>query len=207
MQESLQITYRNLDASDWIERRVREEVSRLERYYPRILGCRVSLELAHRHHVTGNRFRVRIDLAVPGEDIVVNHEPDLHASLQDTAVERAHKDLEIAPEHKHLVVAIDDAFEIARRRLQDFSARQRGFTKTHEPLPHGRVVRLDIAGDFGFIEATDGHEVYFHRNSVIDGDYDDLDIGTPVTFSEEPGEQGPQASTVRRLRESRYAVQ
>lgn len=207
MQEHLQITYRNFDASDWIERRVRDEVASLERYYPRILGCRVALELAHRHHQTGNRFRVRIDIALPGENIVVSHEPDLHAALQDTEVERARKGIEVEPERKHLVVAIDEAFETARRRLQDFGARQRGFTKTHEAPPHGRVARLDIAGEYGFIEASDGHEVYFHRNSVVDGSFGDLEVGSPVAFSEERGERGPQASTVRRLRASRAVLQ
>jgi cold shock CspA family protein len=55
---------------------------------------------------------------------------------------------------------------------------------------------LDAAGEFGFLEAADGHEVYFHKNSVLDG-YDKLAIGTRVVFAEEQGEKGPQASTVK----------
>ena len=96
---------------------------------------------------------------------------------------------------EHLMVAIDDAFETARRRLRDFAARQRGDTKTHEASPHGRVVRLDIAGGYGFIGADDGHEGCFHRNSVLDNEFDELVIGSEVAFSEERGERGPQAST------------
>ena len=197
MQEPLQITFRNFASSEWIEQRVRDEVARLERYYPRIIGCHVLLELAHRHHATGNRFRVRIELALPGGDIVISHEPDLHATAQDEAVEKSARQMEVAPEHKHLVVTIDDAFETARRQLQDFGARQRGDVKTHEPPLHGRVVRLDVAGEYGFIEAADGHEVYFHRNSVLDREFDSLEVGTEVAFSEEAGEKGLQASTVR----------
>ena len=207
MQEHLQITFRDFAASEWIERRVRDEVARLDRYYPRILGCKVLLGFAHGRHATGNRFRVRIDLALAGGDIVVSHEPDLHASLQDVEIGRPTKKLETEPERKHLIVAVDEAFETARRRLQDFAARQRGETKLHEPSPRGRVVRLDAAGEYGFLEAGDGHEVYFHRNSVLDGGFDDLAVGSDVVFSEQAGEQGPRASAVRPVRGARSAAQ
>jgi ribosome-associated translation inhibitor RaiA len=133
MQEALQITYRNVDASEWIDRRIREEVGKLERYYPRIHGCRVLLERAHRRHESGNRFRVRIDLALPGEDIHVSRDPDQHGALKDNEVARPAKQLELGPERKDVAAAIDDAFETARRRLQDFARRQRGDTKIHEP--------------------------------------------------------------------------
>ena len=202
MQEELQITCRNFEADERIERRVREEFARLERYYPRILGGRVLLELAHRHHTVGNRFTIRIDIALPGEDIVVNHRPDLHGTMQDLEIERTSKQLELEPERRHLIVAIDEAFETARRRLQDYAKRQRGDVKTHEPPPHGRVVRMDIAEGYGFIEASDGREIYFHRNSVLGDGFDDLEVGASVIFSEEQGERGPQASTVRRVRAS-----
>lgn len=205
VQEELQIAFRNFDSSEWMERRVRDEVARLERYYPRIISCRVLLELAHRHHLAGNRFRVRIEIGLPGDDIIVNHEPDLHAALQDIAIERPSRQAEVEPEHKHLVVAIDNAFETARRRLQDFARRQRGDTKAHAPRPTGKVVRLDVAAEFGFIQATDGHEVYFHRNAVLNDDFDCLEIGTEVTFTEEAGDRGPQASTVRRIGKHHYA--
>ena len=58
---------------------------------------------------------------------------------------------------------------------------------------------LDASGEFGFLEAADGHEVYFHRNSVLDGLFSRLAVGTRVTFVEEIGEKGPQASTVKLL--------
>jgi cold shock CspA family protein/ribosome-associated translation inhibitor RaiA len=205
VQEELQIAFRNFESSPWIEQRVRDEVALLERYYPRIIGLRVVLELAHRHHLSGNRYRVRIEIELPGEDIVVNHEPDLYASLKDIDVERLTREAEVEPERKHLVVAIDDAFETARRRLQDFARRQRGDVKTHQPRPTGKVVRLDVDGEFGFIEALDGHEVYFHRNSVLGDEYDRLEVGNEVMFSEEAGDKGPQASTVRRIRKHHYA--
>ena len=71
--------------------------------------------------------------------------------------------------------------------------------KHHEPAPAGRVARLDPSGEFGFIETTDGREIYFHRNSVLNDAFHRLKLGTAVAYSEEEGEKGPQASTVRPL--------
>ena len=63
----------------------------------------------------------------------------------------------------------------------------------------GTVVRFDPAGEFGFLRANDGHEIYFHRNSVIDGKFTELAVGSRVMFADEIGEKGPQASTVKLL--------
>ena len=71
--------------------------------------------------------------------------------------------------------------------------------KHHEGSPIGTVVRLDPSGEFGFLESSDGQEVYFHRNSVLDDAFSRLAVGTRVTFAEEVGEKGPQASTVTLL--------
>ena len=51
--------------------------------------------------------------------------------------------------------------------------------------------------DYGFIKTHDGRRVYFHRNSVLDGRFDELDLESEVVFVEEMGNVGPQASTVR----------
>ena len=50
---------------------------------------------------------------------------------------------------------------------------------------------------YGFLETPGGREIYFHKNSVLDGGFGRLKIGTAVRFAEEEGEKGPQASTVR----------
>jgi len=75
----------------------------------------------------------------------------------------------------------------------------RGEVKAHEVQPIGTVKSLDTFGEFGFLQAADGHEVYFHRNSVLGDAFDHLAIGARVTFVEEIGEKGPQASTVKIL--------
>ena len=63
--------------------------------------------------------------------------------------------------------------------------------------PIGTVVQLDPLGEFGLLESSDGQEIYFHRNSVLDDAYSRLLVGSRVTYAEEMGEKGPQASTVK----------
>ena len=71
--------------------------------------------------------------------------------------------------------------------------------KSHEGQPIGTVVRLDPAGEFGFLRSNDGKDVYFHRNSLLDGKFSELAVGSRVVFAEEIGEKGPQATTVKLL--------
>jgi cold shock CspA family protein len=84
-----------------------------------------------------------------------------------------------------------------RRELEDYVRELRGDVKTHDPLPHAKVSELFPMEDYGFIKTHEGHRLYFHRNSVLDGRFDELDIDSEVSFVEELGDKGPQASTVR----------
>ena len=203
VQLPVQITLRNIPFPELIEPEIRQRAARLDRYYDRITSCRVLLERAHRHHVDGSHFHVRIDLGVPGGEIVVSRDSSLHGAEQDLDQARERKQDEAAPVSKHARVAVRDAFDTARRRLQDYARRQRRDTKFHESPPHGKVVQLSAEG-YGFIATTDGREIYFHRHSLIDSNFDDVQVGAEVSFVEEAGEQGPQASTVRVLRKHHY---
>ncbi len=181
MQLPLQVTFRNMDPSDAVEARVREKAAKLERFIDRIVSCRVMIEAPHRRGHKGKLYHVRIDMAVPGGEIVVNKEkPEHHA-------------------HEDVYVAVRDAFDAAARQLEDHARRRRGDVKVHEAPLHGKVARLFPAEDYGFIAAADGSEVYFHRNSVVEGSFGDLKEGSEVRFvvAEAEGEKGPQASTVR----------
>jgi ribosomal subunit interface protein len=178
MQLPLQVTFRNLPPSEAIEAAVRERAARLNVFFDRIMACRVVIEAPHRHHRRGNLFHVRIDLTVPGEELVVSREPAAHQAYQD------------------VYVAIRDAFDEARRQLEDYVRRHRDWKKPRVGPPHGRISRLFPEEGYGFLETADGRQVYFHRNSVRGGDFDRLSLGTEVRFSEEEGEKGPQASTV-----------
>lgn len=171
MRLPLQLTVRNMSLSEAAETDIREKAARLDSFYDQVMGCRVIVEAPHRHHHKGVLYNVRIDMTVPGSEIVIKREP-----------------------HEDLYVAIRDAFDAARRQLEDFARRRRGDVKTHEAPSHARVTKL--LAEYGFLETPDGREIYFHRNSVLDGGFDRLKTGAEVRFSEEEGEQGPQASTV-----------
>lgn len=172
MKLPLQITTRNVSLSEAAAGTIREKAAKLETFYDSIMGCRVLVEAPHRHKHQGVAYNVRLDITVPGGEIVVKREPN-----------------------EDLYVAIRDSFDAARRQLQSFARRQRGQVKAHEAPPVGHV--RDLHGEYGFIETTDGREVYFHRNSVKgNGGFDHLAPDAEVKFVEEDGEQGPQATVV-----------
>jgi len=102
--------------------------------------------------------------------------------------------------HEDVFVAIRDAFDAAQRQLADYARRQRGATKAHDDGGVARVCRLFLEDGYGFIATVDGSEVYFHRNSVIDGAFDTLKVGSEVRLAIEAGDKGPQASTVHIVR-------
>ena len=139
MTQPLQITFRNLKHSDFLEAEIRARVARLERYYEGLLACRVLVEVPHRRHGRGNRYHLRIDLTAPGGEISVSHEASLYPGLQDIEVEAMTKTADIEAVHKQVTVAIREAFDTARRRLQDFVRRQRGTVKTHVPASGRRA--------------------------------------------------------------------
>jgi ribosomal subunit interface protein len=161
-----------------VEAKVRERAEKLDKFYEHIMSCRVVIEPQHKHHHRGNLYQVRIDVTVPDGELVATQEPDEHHSYVD------------------VYVAIRDAFDAIRRQLEDYARRRRGDVKTHTVPSHGRIVNLFPGENYGKIEASDGHLVYFHANSLVDEDFAQLQIGTEVWFAEELGELGPQASTV-----------
>ena len=197
MKLPITITFRGFPPSEWIEADIRKRAAKLDAYCRDIMSCRVVVDIPHRHHEEGNRFSLRIDVTVPGEEIAVNHESNLHASKQDLDEREWVKEFEVEGMRKDLRLVIREAFDVARRRLQDYARVHRRAVKTHEESPHGRVVRWIPEERFGAIEAADGHEVYFHQNSVLGGGLKRLRVGAKVVFVEERGEKGPQASTVK----------
>jgi cold shock CspA family protein/ribosome-associated translation inhibitor RaiA len=178
--EPVQITFRDMEPSPAIEAAIREKAGKLEELFDRITSARVLVERPHRRHHEGALFHVRVDLRVPGREIVVSREPAAHHA------------------HEDVYVAIRDAFAATKRRLEDYVREMRGQVKAHEAPAHGRIARLDREQGYGFIETADRREVYFHRNSVVDAGFDRLAIGDEVRFAEAAGENGPQASTVHR---------
>ncbi len=178
MQLPLQITFRNVSASDPIDAYVRQRAAKLGTFYKRITGCRVAVEAPHRRRRSGRHWRVRIDLTVPGHEIVVSRVPEDSVANQD------------------VYAAIDQAFDEAGRRLEDHIRRIRDVMPHESEYRTGRVTKLWGFEGYGFLAGADGTEVYFHRNAVRSGAFDRLHIGSKVRFLEEMGDKGPQASAV-----------
>lgn len=179
MQTDLQITFRGVRTSEAIESYVRSRAEKLERFSERITGCHVMIETPHRHKRHGHHHRVRIDLVVPGSELVVNRDPAARKEAED------------------LYASIDAAFDDAQRLLEDHVRTQRGDVKRREePTLRGRVAKLYTYEGYGFLETREGGEIYFHENSVLNGGFDRLRIGTRVRYVEEQGDKGLQASTV-----------
>lgn len=179
MKQALQLTFRHMDSSPALEEEIRRRAAKLETFHSSLIGCQVVVEASHHRHHQGNLYHARISLTVPGHEIVVSRDPDQHHAYED------------------VYVAVGDAFDAAGRQLEDLTRKLRGDVKQHETPPHGRIVELVPAEDFGRIETQDGRLVYFHRNSVINASFDRLAEGDEVRFDETHGDKGPQASTVR----------
>lgn len=178
MQIPLQITYRNMEQSNAIDAKVREKAKKLERFAEHITSCRVTIEAPHKHHRKGKTYAVKVDITLPGDEIVATRHPDEH---------KAHEDI---------YVAVRDAFDASRRQLEDYVRRRRHKVKTHEVEPEGVVIQVFPHADYGIIRTTEEREIYFHRNSVVNANFDKLEVGDSVYFNEEMGEKGPQASSV-----------
>ena len=184
---SPEITFRGLASTPAIEGKVRERVERFDRYYPRLMGCRVMIESRHRHHHKGKLYHVRIELTVPGDQLVVSRESDDNHA------------------HEDVYVAIRDAFDAMERQLESFGRRRRREIKTHEtPAQLGRVGELDW--DHGRIETPEGRSIYFHRNSVLNDGFDVFQVGIAVRYVEAEGDEGPQASLVIPLEKEQASV-
>jgi len=176
VQVPLKITFRGMDTSEALEARIREKTDKLEQFYDRITSCRVVVEAPHRHSNKGKLYTVSIGVTLPGGELTVNTEKRLNHA------------------HEDVYVALRDAFSAMQRQIEDFGREQRAEIKTHEAPPHGVVRRM--FPDHGFIETPDRGDIFFHRNSVVDGSFDALTEGTAVRFTAVPGDKGLQASSV-----------
>jgi ribosomal subunit interface protein len=110
MQIPMQITIRDIEHSEVLETHIREKAKKLDEFFNHIMSCRVVVEMPHKHHHQGKQYNVRIDIGVPGNEIVVNrdHSEDVY-------------------------IALRDAFDAAKRQLEDYVRKVRGDIKTHEP--------------------------------------------------------------------------
>lgn len=173
MKTPLQITYRDIERSDAIDAHIREKAEKLEMHFEPIMSCRVVVEVPHQRKQQGKAFAVRIDIGVPGAELVVNRERD-----------------------EDIYVALRDAFDAARRQLEDYAQRLRRETKAHAREYTGIVARLIPEEGYGFIRRADGTELYFHVDNLVNVGFDQLKAGDEVKFIEELASEGLQAKRV-----------
>ena len=175
------IAFHNMPPTPALETEIRDRVGKLDRLYQHLIGCRVSVEQLHRRHQNGNLFEVHIDMRVPGdEEIVVSREPHHAEKFTDPDVG----------------IAVRNAFKAAERRLLDYKRKQRGEVKPHDEFFAGQVTQLYPQEDHGFLLTHEGTQLYFHRNGLVNRDFDRLKVGDKVHFVETVGDTGPIASKV-----------
>lgn len=187
MDDPLEIRFHNLEPSAAMEAAIRDRVDKLERLYPRLTRCLVSVEAPHKQHRKGNQYEVHVDLWVPGGHLAVTHEP--HRPRDKYA-------------NPDVYTAMRDAFDVAERQLLDYKRQINGDVKLHTDFFHGQVVVVHPDRDHGFILSNTGSQLYFHRNSVMEGSMEDLVPGQPVHYVESAGDTGPTAAKVWPMTES-----
>ncbi|MGZ3283750.1 MAG: HPF/RaiA family ribosome-associated protein [Xanthobacteraceae bacterium] len=187
LQVPLEIAFHNIESSEWAEQEIRERAADLEKLYGRLVSCRVRIDQRAKDLTGTIPPVVHIELGIPGRpDLVVSHEPEhLLRKYQ----------------HPDLRKAIHEAFRIAERQLLALKEKRDGRTKIggHDTENQflGQVAEITPAQDFGFLMTKEGGLLYFHRNSLLTGDFDDLKRGDDVYYNEDVGDTGPIATKVR----------
>ncbi|TAE54583.1 MAG: HPF/RaiA family ribosome-associated protein [Nostocales cyanobacterium] len=179
-----EITYRNVDKTQAIDNLLQEKIAKLEHICNYINSCHITIEKIHDRPRSGSPYRVRIDLTIPpGHELVAQRNPG--ESIQ----------------YEPLDAVIRQTFDAMRQQLTKLTQLQRASEKAgrYEEAQEniGFVTKLFRENGYGFLKNLEGREIYFHENSVLNHDFERLEIGTGVHFSPEEGENGPQASTVK----------
>jgi ribosome-associated translation inhibitor RaiA/cold shock CspA family protein len=186
MEKQLQITFKQLESSEALEGLIRDRVERLEQFHDNIIGCRVVVETPHRAPDSAKAaMEITVEVTVPGRNPIIGRDVDTRRDSK----------------HDHGAV-VTRAFEAVERQLKEATEVRKGEVKHHEGSSEtGLVVRLYPPQDYGFIQVRGSADLYFTRNAVVGGDFDDIEVGAMVEVTRATGEgpMGPQASSVRVL--------
>jgi ribosome-associated translation inhibitor RaiA/cold shock CspA family protein len=173
-----EISFRDMEPSPRLEAKIISRVKKIEQIFNHISACRVIVEAPHKHKMRGNMFHVRIDLSAPQGELV------------------ASRDVGVRIAHEQVDVALRDAFAALKRQLQKHKEKMRVDFHIPDRLPTGVIRELFPYDEYGILETSDGREIYFHKNSLVEGSFERLKVGDELRFKEELGAKGPQASTV-----------
>ena len=174
-----EIAFRNVEPTATLERAIEDGIASLEKVHPRLVSCRVMVEEDNRGFP-----HVRLDIAVPGSELVVTREA------------------QVDPQRRDIAQTVREAFDVARRQLRERRKRVAVDGKRRDFAPEGRILRLiqdGPAGRTGYLLSGDGREVYFHEDALRDVSYDELEEGMEVTFVHASGRESGQASAVSLL--------
>ena len=181
MQIAAEITYKDVTKTPELDALIHRKIAKLEKLCRSMISCRVAIETPQKHPNKGNPYQVRIDMTIPpAHELVAKHlsgKGDMYDPLE---------------------VIITKTFHAAERQLKELSRRQHGDVKNHpQQQVMGFVHQLYPDRGYGFIKTTDTQDdIYFHQNSLLHHDFENLMVGTGVRFASELGDKGPQASTV-----------
>ncbi len=181
MKVPLEISFRDIEPDDEIKEFINRKIQKLERFCDHINSVRCAIERPQKHQESGSPYRVRLDITVaPRHEIVARREPgqgDMHEPLN---------------------AVITDTVNAARRQLKELVERQHKEVKEHPTHEvHAFVDNLFPEQDYGFLKNLKGEQVYFHKNSLVNEEFSNLEEGTGVWYKGEMGDKGLQASTVR----------
>ncbi len=173
MKLPVHIQFHGMSPSEALELSTREHIHKLESFAPDIMACRVGIELEQKHQHQGRPYSVRIDLTLPGHELVVTR-----------------------VQNEDVYVALRDAFNSMKRQLEDLVRKRRGQEKQHPQPLHGKIVRLDGQGGFGFIRTPAGDEYYFSSDNMAGIPFEHVQTGSMVQFIPESGGDSLQAKRV-----------
>lgn len=126
MATPLEISFHGVEKSDAVEARIAEKVAWLEKHFDRMTHCRVVIEAPHKHSKKGRIYHIKIEIGVPGHaPVIVNHEPEQNHA------------------HEDILTAVRDAFDAARRRIDDVASKlgtaARAESTRRKPAPNGKI--------------------------------------------------------------------
>lgn len=181
MDVPLEISYRDVEKTEYLENLIRQKAAKLEQVSERVSSVRVALEQDHKSRAVNVPYHVRLDVNVaPGHEFVIKRDSD------------------DGQQYKDLPALVREAFEAAWIKLRKIKEKQKGKIKNHPQQEVNALVdKLFPEEDYGFLRTLDGRDVYFHRNALVNRELEELRPGLGVNFNVEQGDKGLQATSVQ----------
>lgn len=177
----VKIAIRDMPTSPALEEHIRHKAQKLSQFYNRIQSFHVVVEIPQKHKRNGKLYNVRIEVTVPGKELVVNRKLD-----------------------EDVYIAVRDAFDALLRQLETYVRKRQDSVQrhAHDQANYGHITKLFPEEGYGFIQSLDGVELYFNVENVAAPSFNELMIGDPVQFLGITGTSGWQAHRVTKERRS-----